>query len=315
MPRLRTLRTLRLRRATQAGRHRHVAAASGLAAVGDKLYVVADDEHHLAVFDAGSRSAGALIRLVPGDLPWAKEPRKRSKPDFEALAVLPRFDGAPGGALLALGSGSRPNRRRGVVVPLREDGAVLRSPVVVDLSCLYQPLAALFDDVNVEGAFVDGDRLALLQRANKGDARNARVDVALGPLVDALAGRSVPTRVVVRSVTAFDLGRIGGIPLGFTDGVALPDRRFAFTAVAEDTDDSYADGRCAGSAIGIARGGQVLALWRLRPALKVEGIAAHVRPRGLALTVVTDADDAAEPAKLMRAVVASRGIERSQARA
>ncbi|UUZ63239.1 hypothetical protein LP417_26880 [Polaromonas sp. P1-6] len=38
--------------------------------------------------------------------------------------------------------------------------------------------------------------------------------------------------------------------LGFTDGAALPGGGWIFSAVAEDTNDSYRDGSCAGSAIG-----------------------------------------------------------------
>src|SRR5271169_2423622 len=48
------------------------------------------------------------------------------------------------------------------------------------------------------------------------------------------------------------------IEQGYATGVqpvkaALPDGTMVFTAVAEDTDDNYNDGACAGAAVGIAR--------------------------------------------------------------
>ena len=91
------------------------------------------------------------------------------------------------------------------------------------------------------------------------------------------------------------------MPLCFTDGATVPGGGFAFTAVAEDTDDSYADGTCTGSAIGIAGAdGRLQALWRLEPVLKVEGIAARIIRKTIELTVVTDADDVAIAARLLR---------------
>ncbi len=101
-------------------------------------------------------------------------------------------------------------------------------------------------------------------------------------------------------VTDFNLGAFADAPLCFTDGAALPTGGFVFTAVAEATDDSYADGACVGAAIGIIDvKDRLRALWQLEPALKVEGIEARVSPNGLELTVVTDADRASVPAKLL----------------
>ncbi|MEO6277397.1 MAG: hypothetical protein ABIP59_06225, partial [Roseateles sp.] len=75
--------------------------------IGQRLFVVADDEHTLAVFDAASDSPGTLHRLFIGELPDKPKARKAAKPDLEALAQLPPFAACPHGALLALGSGSK----------------------------------------------------------------------------------------------------------------------------------------------------------------------------------------------------------------
>jgi hypothetical protein len=300
MPRLVTLRSLSLARASQAGRPRHLSAASGLVSAGRYVYVIADDELHLGVFRKQGRAPGALVRLRPGRLPSRKKDRKRRKPDFEAIVALPPFQSFPAGALFVLGSGSRTSRSKGVLVALDAQGSIDGRSRVVDLAPLYAAFEPAFDELNIEAAFLDGDRLALLQRGNKGDARNARIRVALPPLLAALGTDTPLPRSALLDITPFELGTIAGVPLCFTDAAALPRGGFAFTAVAEDTDDSYADGACAGSAIGIiAADDRLRALWRLEPPLKVEGIAARIVRNATELTVVTDADDVTIAARLL----------------
>ena len=101
-------------------------------------------------------------------------------------------------------------------------------------------------------------------------------------------------------MTDFPLGTFEGAPLSFTDGAALGGGAFAFTAVAEAADDSYADGACVAAAIGIIDGNDRMhSLWQLEPPLKVEGIDARLTDKALELMVVTDADDASVPAQLL----------------
>ena len=303
MPRLNIVRTLSLARASQPGRPRHLSAASGLATVGGCRYVIADDELHLGVFPLGGQRPGRLVRLRSGTLPLRKGDRKRRKPDFEAIVALPPFARFRSGALLVLGSGSRPNRRRGVLVPVDRHGAITGRPRTVDLSPVYGAIGKAFAP-NIEAAFVEGDCLALLQRGNKNDATNARIRVALPPVLDALAAGDAVPRSAVLDICQFDLGSVEGVPLCFTDAAALSGGGFAFTAVAEDTDDSYADGSCLGSAIGIVdRLDRLAALWRLEPSLKVEGIEARRTGRRVQLMIVTDADDARRPALLLQGSV------------
>ena len=190
-----------------------------------------------------------------------------------------------------------------MLVPLGAHGAIAGRPRAVDLSPVYGAIAKAFEP-NIEAAFVAGDRLALLQRGNKKDATNARIRLALPPVLEALAAGTPPPSAAVLDICTFDLGSVEGVPLCFTDASALPDGGFAFTAVAEDTDDSYADGGCLGSAIGVVdRSDRIASLWRLAPPLKVEGIEARSVGRRLELTVVTDGDDPGRPALLLRASV------------
>jgi Family of unknown function (DUF6929) len=106
--------------ATTSGRPLHLSAASGLACLNSFNYVVADDELHLGVFRANSSEPGHLIRLFEGELPACKADRKKQKADFEALTLLPSYGDYPFGALLAFGSGSRPNRRLGALLGTRK---------------------------------------------------------------------------------------------------------------------------------------------------------------------------------------------------
>ena len=82
-----------------------LSAASGLVRRGEQHYVVADDEHHLALFPADG--PGCWLRLFAGELPDPAAQRKAAKPDLETLLELPPTLRHPHGALLALGSGSR----------------------------------------------------------------------------------------------------------------------------------------------------------------------------------------------------------------
>lgn len=298
------LQDLLLDPATHPRGQQHLSAASGLVRAGEWLYLVADDEHHLGLLPAGAAVLPQaprvqLHRILPGDLPTEPRERKKRKPDLEALALLPTSPAHPGGALLALGSGSKPNRQRGLVIALdatgRPDGGAAQ---VLDLSALYAPLRAQFADLNIEGAFVANEALHLLQRGNKGDARNACISYPLAPLLAWLAGTGAPPPAPLRT-TLFDLGMVGGVPLGFTDGAALPgnDGGWIFSAVAENTDDSYADGECVASAIGwIGADGVLQRMATLEGAPKVEGIALDGDRR---LLMVTDADDPERASRLL----------------
>lgn len=298
------LQDLLLDPATHPRGQPHLSAASGLVRSGAWLYLVADDEHHLGMLPAGTAVLPhlpqaplvQLHRILPGDLPAEPKARKKHKPDLEALTLLPASSAHPSGALLALGSGSKPNRQRGVVIALDATGRPDGAAQVVDLSALYAPLRAEFADLNIEGAFVANDCLHLLQRGNKGDARNACITYPLAALLAWLAGTRTEPPVALRT-TQFDLGMVDGVPLGFTDGAALPHGEgWLFSAVAENTDDSYADGECVASAIGwVGADGVLQRMAALEGALKVEGIALDGEER---LLMVTDADDPERASRL-----------------
>lgn len=95
------------------------------------------------------------------------------------------------------------------------------------------------------------------------------------------------------------LGVVDGVALAFIDGAALPDGAWLFSAVAEQSDNSYDDGACRGAAIGIVdRDGTPREMHALTPARKVEGVAATVVGDAALVNRVTDADDPNCPALL-----------------
>ena len=280
----------------------HLSAASGLVKVGPWLYVVGDDELSLGRFDGHGHAPGSLVTLFDGTLPTTPAARKAAKPDLEALALLPEGPEHPFGALIAFGSGSRPNRQRAALLALTAQGEVDGRPHTVDLAPLYRPLRANFDDLNIEGAFVVGPALCLLQRGNAHAGVNACIRFELDAFAAWLHGQAPAPSA--ESITHFELGSIGGVPLGFTDGTPLPDGGWLFSAAAEDTRDPYLDGRCTGSIVGVIDAtGTVRRTERLVGRHKVEGTSASADGSTLKLLMVTDADDRQSPARLLAATL------------
>jgi hypothetical protein len=288
----------------QKYRNLSVSAASGLVIDGDAFYVIADDGLHLHAYSLQDEKYEKRIRLLDGELPADKTARKKIKPDFESLIRLPAQTGLPHGALFALGSGSKPNRQLGVLLSFHEDGTLSEKTDVLDFSAVYANLP--FEDTNIEGALIVGEQLVLMQRGNKKYPQSALVYCSHAALLEndpSVATRHLPYYVgEAPEIIAFTLPTIDGIPLGFTDGIALPNGNILFSTVAENTDDSFNDGVCAGAALGIinAQGELVQCEWLAEPH-KIEGIALDAS--GTRLYAVTDADDPAVSAALFEVSV------------
>jgi hypothetical protein len=281
------LRELTLARAAGDHAPAHVSAASGLVAAGQWLYVAVDDEAGLAVFPREGDGPGRLLRLPGEALPADPAERKRRKPDWEAVCLLPPDHDAPGGALLVLGSGSAEPRRRGVRWPLDRGGALRGEPQPLDLGPLYDELGRQFAQLNIEGATVRGDELLLAQRGNSAEGHNAIVALEL-------AGGLGPG--AVRSVERHDLPELSGVRASFTDLAALPDGRVVYLACAEATDDPVRDGEFVGAVAGVL--GEEAFL--LEPDFKAEGVWPLAAGPAMDLLLVADPDDRAIPAPLLR---------------
>lgn len=269
-----------------------VSAASGLVALRDELYVIADDELFLAVFDLRGRLL-RRVALFDGELPEEHKARKRHKPDLEALALL------PDGSLLALGSGSTPSRMRSASVdPTRHELIG-----VSDWSPLYTELLRSLPELNIEGAAVAHGRLWLAQRGNGALGMNACIELDLERACRALARVAPIDASVLRAIHPVRLGAIEGAPLSITDLCAHPKGGLLFSAAAEPSGSTYDDASVTGSVIGVldARG-EVLQCMRVSERCKLEGIAiAQVASGDAALWLVADPDDRALRAPLYRA--------------
>lgn len=271
--------------ATTLVRALEVSAASGLVLREGRFHVVADDENALFVFEPDGKSR--RIALLHDELPPDKPARKARKPDFEILVDL------PGRGLLALGSGSRPTRERAVLVDAREQA------IVIDTSPLCAGLREVFPELNLEGAACTADGFLLLQRGNRQDRRNALIFIAVDDLDRALASKRFDLTRAPRIVDV-DLGTREGLPWSFTDVALLGGGDLLASAVLEDTCDAYEDGACLGSAlVRLAPDGQLRWLERLDTPAKIEGLAID----DATVWLVSDADDRAVPAQLLRAVL------------
>lgn len=292
---------LRLYKSLQKGRPFHLAAASGLVRHQHYAFVVADDELHLGIFSAADMQPEEPLRLLEGKLPRDVDKRKKEKPDFEGLAQLPATADYPHGALLILGSGSRANRNLGLLVALTEGGMPHRKQSLqIDCSVLFAALQREFGTVNIEGAVVQAGNLLLMQRGNKGLGTNAIVQLDLATLLPEL-GFGAVSADSLRAIRNYELGDIDGVALGFSDATCLPDGRLLALAVAEDTQDAYADGAALGSCLcQFDRDNQLERIVRLDKSVKAEGVAVWSASQKL-LAFVTDADDPAIPAVLYTA--------------
>ncbi len=267
-----------------------VSAASGLVVRANQAWVVSDDRHSVQIYALPSGERIRSIALSPDaqDVPL----RKRDKPDFEALVAL------EDGSLLALGSGSRPNRERGAWI----DTAGAVHPL--DLSALYACLREQIPDLNIEGAACRGRELLLAHRG-LGARHSCVARINLYACLASTTGRWPASAVI--EVCPIALGELEGIPLAFTDLAFDARGTLHYLAAAEHTDDPYLDGRCAGTVIGqLDLQLRAKPLARLRPDVKAEGLAAwHDSQGGACWLLVTDADDPALRSQLYEFTLAT----------
>lgn len=260
-----------------------VSAASGCVVHGGVLHVVADDETSLHRYSLDGSPIDAL-QLIEDVMPADAAARKKVKPDFESLAVL------PDGSLFTMGSGSTDQRRRGAVI---RDGKVM----IIDCAALFERLEREFSQVNIEGLVVHDGALVLGQRGNGTKRENALIRFELNDVIEELR-RGVFTGDALKKVQSLELGELDGVPLSLTDLAVDANDTLHFSAAAEDTDDPYLDGECAGSVLGAFHDGHVKWSQPLSITTKIEGLAHEHGDRWL---LVADADDPTVKAPLFRA--------------
>ncbi len=296
----------------------HVRAASGLAVLGDSLFVIQDDAAFIAVINGDEVDAIALPSGPSGRRRFELAlGNKLAKLDLEACLV-------DAGELLAFGSGSLPIREQ--ICQLRDTSARSPSVVIIDAAALYASARAAVGGVlNVEGAARIRDELWLFHRGNTGpdDPGPTVVRYVFAEFRAYLAGAPAPR---VRAVDRYDLGTVqrpgaGGaaaenpitrsrialgfpdatapIALGFTDATSH-EGRVVFVCAAEASEDAIADGAVLGSQLGVIDDAGVRTtplVGRNGQLLKVEGIAIVPGQRDRAWLTL-DPDDPDLPAPL-----------------
>ncbi|MCW2927375.1 MAG: hypothetical protein JWM86_1343 [Thermoleophilia bacterium] len=298
--------SLTLDAADQLGRT-FVSSASGIATFGPAgeatTWVVSDELPGVAKFGA----LNAPGTMVEGLAPATK------KPDLESVIVLPNDRWGAPPLLFAAGSGSSESRHRGLLFELDAKGAATRRPKTVDLAPLHAALAKRLPmGVNIEGmALRDGAAGQELLLFHRGQIAGDRNVVFTLDAIDAMAAlrndRPIPASAI-RGEHVIDLGEYDGAPLGFADARALPDGRIAFIASAEASTER-GDGAILGSVVGTLD--RDLAVTSLRPLMgvprKAEGIELARRFDARAdandIVLVTDPDDPAKPAEVLRATL------------
>ena len=294
----------------------HVRAASAMARFGDRVAIVQDDANFVALVDAtGGVTAIPLPRGEGGQRLFDDtRGNKAAKLDLEACVVL-EVGGGP--CLVAFGSGSTPRREQLALVS--PDGRA----TLFDAHAFYTNLRSVpafaGSELNLEGATllcVPGGVPGGLPGGGRDDVvfasrGNGAAKGAIAP-IDAI-GRVSATRLIaylegrgdapsLRDVESFDLGRLDGARLTFTDLAAHGSRLF-FVASAEASPDSVADGPVSGVAIGelgVAPRYGVVRDERGAPLLaKVEGLLVEreTSPGTFALRAVVDVDDPDRPAE------------------
>lgn len=257
-----------------------VRAGSALLKIGGRLLAIQDDAWSAVWIDPRTRRRRTLV--FKGD---GRALPKRDKPDFEAAMEH-------GGAVYVFGSGSKRNRRSIV----RWQPGKAASLEILDGREIYRAVRrALKLDTrpNIEGACVIGPGVRLFHRG-AGGARSASVDLELSVL------EGVIPKVLAHAW--YDLGKIGGAALSFTDVRAVGAKAF-YLAVAEVTQDAISDGPVAGAAVGIIDAERT----RWTPLLEPDGQPSRRKVEGLALDpsrrtgwLITDADDPEAAAELCR---------------
>ena len=292
MKKLEKIRTLETARPSQEGRPCFVSAASGLVRVGGFWFVNADDETHMARFPADDSLPGEFFEVLPGPtLPLEHRPRKKAKPDLEALTVIERTGGA---SLLAVPSGSKANRVKGAVIPCFERGA-LGPAKIVDFGALYEEIARRVGPLNIEGAVMRGERLLLFNRGNAADSVSAVISVAGAAFAQVNDGSEAPPAIL--SIHEMDLGEIEGHPLGFTDACLGSHGELLFLAAAEGVKDSYEDGAYLGAVIGaLDEAGRILHRDPIDCPMKPEGL--WLLKETGRVRIVTDCDDITRAAEM-----------------
>jgi hypothetical protein len=239
-----------------------VLAASGLAMLGEYLFVVQDNANWLAVVHPDETVTSLpLPRHPSGVRVFSKERRNTNqKVDLEACVIM-QTSTTPD--LVGFGSGTGESscwilevtgtdQAFGGSAVNPEDCSAEFHNASVFYESLRQNKAFTGGRLNIEGATaLDEERIMILQRGNVSTSEGEPVDATGEISWPALkAHLQEPQRTPppeIRSVIRYELGQLNGVRLSFSDAECLGDGRILFSGSAENPED----GEVTGSVIGL----------------------------------------------------------------
>jgi hypothetical protein len=233
----------------------HVRAASGLSAFREYLAVIQDDANWLALIDSDQQVTAVPLPPSPnGERVFSKtRGNQDDKFDLEACVTVTTGENCE---LVGFSSGSRTAREWVLRVREPEDGGGLTAAFVHApgfYAALRQTSEFSGAGLNIEGALsLDSDRIRLFQRGNAApcdrlDPIDATVDVSWTALCDHLSNPEKHPPPALSNIRSYNLGKLDGVRLTFSDAEHLGDERVLFSASAEDP----GTGDIRGSVLGI----------------------------------------------------------------
>lgn len=297
-------------------RHDGVRAASSILKFAGG-YLIAQDDSTFAAFWKDTQINP--IRLFPpqegADTFSPARGNKKLKPDLELGVVVP-LEAQP--AAIFFGSGSTDKRMRAAIV--REDLSAATTEIPSLYNAAMHVLGIGGAVLNLEAATEIPGGVRFFQRGNgqTGTPVNASFDLDLETLAKALNGEQQIQPQDLRNVRRYDLGFLDGAALGFSAATTLPDGRVVFVAAAEASPNTYDDGPCTGSVIGVIdKDGTVSSVAELPPGpegpRKIEGLALEsVEGKSATFRLVEDADDPTRASTAIRVRFALPAVTSTQ---
>ena len=310
----------------QDDRPAHVRAASGMSAFREYLAVIQDDANWLALIDGDQRVLAVPLPASPdGARIFSKQRGNRQdKYDLEACVNIPCQGGHE---LIGFSSGSRMGREWILCVSDVGSSADGRrrqargNDLAADLKASFLDAAPFYDSMrantafsgaglNIEGALtLDDDRIMLFQRGNARPRDgllpiDATAEVSWVALCRHLADPLKVQPPVLHNIRSYDLGRLDGVRLTFSDAEHLGEGRVLYSASAEDAETD----RIAGSVLGVieadgqARWAELIDQDGTPFEGKIEGLTRDMRDQ-FAIHFVIDDDDEAVPSKIYEALL------------
>ena len=188
-----------------------------------RIFLCCDDQYALYELNSELKWLEYLWGDAPA-LPTDPHERKKLKPDFEALMGPINED-----SILLIPSWSKINRSKVLKFNLSTHKF---SPV--DWSSFYANLSKSGIELNIEGAAIYQNNYLLLNRGVKSE---------LSSIINI-----TPETLNIKNITKIDFGKIEGISLHGSE-LCIYDNYLYAMAVAEDSPNSYDDGKILGSSL------------------------------------------------------------------